>query len=97
MSLIIEVKVNPSSGKLAASLDKTGVIKIYLKSAPENGKANKELIAFLAKTLGIPQANLLIVSGMTSRKKKIKIDFPLTYDDVLSKLGCAVQKTFIGK
>lgn len=95
MSLIIEVKVVPSSGRTCACLDASNKIKIYLKSAPEQNKANDELIKYLAKALGAPRSVLTIVAGATSRNKKIKIELPMTYDDVITRLGLAVQKTFI--
>lgn len=93
MALILEVKVIPSSGRLAAALDASCTLKVYLKSPPEDGKANRELISFIARSVGLTLAEVSLVSGATSRKKKIKIDSALTYDEVLSKLGVAVQKT----
>lgn len=95
MPLIIDVKVVPSSGRLGASLDASNKLKIYLKSPAEQNKANGELVKYFAKALGTTQSAITIVSGAISRKKKIKIDLPLTYDEVISRLGLAVQKTFI--
>ena len=40
---------------------------------PEKGKANKELIAFLAKKLKIAKSSLQIISGELDRWKKIVI------------------------
>jgi uncharacterized protein (TIGR00251 family) len=48
-------------------------LKIRLKAAPEKGEANKALIAFLSKTLGISKQSISIVSGETSRKKKLSL------------------------
>ena len=42
---------------------------VYLKSQPENNKANIELINLLAKHLGVPPLKLKIVSGSSSRDK----------------------------
>lgn len=95
MPLIIHVKVVPSSGRIGACLDASNKLKIYLKSPPEQNKANVELVKYIAKALGSPQSAITIVSGAISRNKKIKIELPLTYDDVISRLGLAVQKTFI--
>ncbi len=97
MSVILEIKVTPSSGRQQIVVDPSGIrIKIYLKSPAEDGKANRELIAFLAKSLGCPLAQLDILSGATSRTKRVKIDLPLTREEVLSKLGFALQTTLIG-
>lgn len=49
-------------------------LKVRVRAAPIEGRANDALIAFLAKTLGIPKARLSLVSGDTSRLKQIEID-----------------------
>ncbi len=95
MAIIIEVTVVPSSGRSGASLDASNRLKIYLKSPPEDGKANKELVKYFAHALSSPQAAISIIAGATSRKKKLKIELPLTYDDILARLHLAVQKSFM--
>ncbi len=97
MPIIIEVKVVPSSGKLGACLDASNKLKIYLKSPPEDGKANRELIKYLAQALNTTQAAVSIIAGATGRKKKIRIELTLTYDEVISRLGLAVQKSFMNR
>lgn len=87
MSLLFVIKVMPSSGKQAWLLDKSGGLKCYLKSAPEQGKANIELIKYLAKSLNLTQNEVEIIAGATSRHKKIKLSTVLTYAQVLEKLG----------
>ncbi len=74
MDLVIEVKVVPNSKKQSFSLGQQGSIKCTLKSQPEKGKANEELIKLLSKTLRIPQQDIKILSGHTSKKKIIKIN-----------------------
>lgn len=51
-----------------------GTIKIALTSAPEKGRANKELISFLADQLGVSKEQLAIVSGITSRVKIVRVE-----------------------
>lgn len=48
-------------------------IKIRIKAAPEKGKANVELINFLAKELNIDKSQISILSGKTQQIKLIKI------------------------
>ena len=75
MSVILEIKVTPSSGRQAIEYDGTSeVIKCRLKSPPEGGKANEELRKFLGKLTGVGGAAISIIRGETSRKKLIKID-----------------------
>lgn len=91
MALIFEVKVNPSSGKQKIDRDKSGIIKCHLKSPPEGGKANAELIKFLSTLLRIPQNQISIITGATSRKKKLRIDAALTLDQLYAHLGIEQQ------
>jgi uncharacterized protein len=93
MALILDVKVVPSSGKQKAALDKSGKLKIYLKSPPEGGKANVELIKFLAKALSLTQADITILLGATSRNKRLKLNLNFTIDQILAKLGVEKQLT----
>ncbi|MCX5921751.1 MAG: DUF167 domain-containing protein [Candidatus Dependentiae bacterium] len=93
MSLIIEIKVMPSSGRLSWVLDKTGRLKCFLKSPAEQGKANKELVKFTAKTLGIAQDRVTIMSGEISRNKRLKIDLDVTLDQLIGLLGIERQKS----
>lgn len=74
MGLVIEVKVIPGSKKQSFELDKQGTIKCLLKSQPEKGKANEELIKLLSKSLGTTQDALKIITGQTGRKKLVKIN-----------------------
>ena len=96
MTLLFIIKVVPNAGKQAWKLDKSGILKCYLKSVPEGGKANQELIKFLAKSLGLTQNEIEIVAGATSRNKKIKIQTKLSYLQILNELGIQTQTNIFG-
>lgn len=49
-------------------------MKIRLAAPPVDGKANAGLIAFLAERLGVAKAAVSLVSGDTSRAKRVRID-----------------------
>jgi uncharacterized protein len=80
--MILEIKVFPNSGKLEFKLDGDR-LKCYLTSTPEKGKANKELISFLAKKLGIRQFDIVILSGVTTRIKRVKIKTNLEFNEIV--------------
>jgi len=65
------VKVLPKTSREEIVGWENDALKIRLKAVPEKGEANKALIAFLSKTLGISKQSISIVSGETSRKKKL--------------------------
>jgi len=92
MALIIEIKVVPQSGKHSLCLDKSGMLKCFVKAAPEDGKANKEVVEVVSRAVGVPKKSVEIVSGLTSRKKKLAVEVDLTYEQFLIKIGCSVQK-----
>lgn len=87
MQCILNIKVVPSSGITKMVVDKNGLLKCYLKNPPEKGLANDELVKLLAKTIGIPQAQVIIIQGATSRQKKIKIITDISVESLLQKLG----------
>lgn len=93
MALTVEIKVSPSSGRQQCTLDKSGKLKCYLKSPPEDGKANLELVKFLAKSIGIAQSQITIMAGHTHRNKLLKIEAPLTFEQLLMHLGIEKQKS----
>lgn len=68
----ISVRVTTRSPRaaLAGILD-DGTIKIKLNSPPIDGKANEELIRYLAGVLQIPKTNIEIISGQSGKDKLI--------------------------
>jgi len=48
-------------------------ITVGIKSKPERGRANRELIGKLARHFGVPATNVKIIAGFASRKKIVEI------------------------
>ncbi len=67
--MIIDITVVPKSKKFSI-IQKDGQIRIHLKSAPENNKANLELVQELSKLLG---CQVRIISGLKSKHKKLDL------------------------
>jgi len=73
-SVVLRLQVKPNSKKqeiVLDSLDKK--ITIFVKAPPDKGKANKELLKFMAKILEKNTSEISIVAGLTSRDKTIII------------------------
>ena len=49
-------------------------VLIRIAAPPVDGKANAALIAFVAKTIGVPKGAVTIIRGETSRNKVIRVD-----------------------
>ena len=79
------VKVVPGSSRtsIAGTLD--GALKVKVSAAPEKGKANQSLIAFLSKQLGVNKKAITIESGMTNPHKIISVS-GVSADIVIEKL-----------
>ena len=73
-TITITVRVVPRSSKTEIVGDHDGALKIKLKAPPVDGAANEELIRFLSKHFGVPKANVQIISGLTGRNKRIRLD-----------------------
>jgi len=71
MNLLI--KVIPNSSRTEIVEEGENFLKIKLKAAPQKGKANAELIKFLAKKFGVARSKIEIVRGLTSKKKLVRI------------------------
>ena len=68
-----KVKVQPGAAKNEIIGVQGDVLKIKINAPPVKGKANKALIDFLAKELGVKKSEVEILSGHTSRVKTIKV------------------------
>ena len=51
-------------------------LKIRLAAPPVDGKANAELVRFLAAEFGVPAARVTLVRGAAARRKTVRIESP---------------------
>lgn len=68
----LRVRVVPAA-KVEKIAIENGTPKIWTRTAPEDGKANKAVISLLAKLLTIPASRITIVTGHGSRDKRLHI------------------------
>jgi hypothetical protein len=72
--LVLNIRAVPKSptigwgGQLA-----DGTYKVRINAAPEKGKANEEIVEFLAAEFAVRRSAITIVAGATSQNKMIKI------------------------
>ncbi len=92
--MILFIKVSPGAKKERFALADDGVLKCYVMAPPVDGKANAAVVAALSSALRISKSAVCVVSGHTTRLKKIEILTDLTKDELLRKLGLGdIQKT----
>ncbi|WP_200954378.1 MULTISPECIES: DUF167 domain-containing protein [unclassified Nocardioides] len=74
---LLSVRVQPGASRTGV-VGPTGVdggeLKIRLASPPVDGRANEELLHWLAKEVGVPKSAVTLVRGQTSRSKVVRID-----------------------
>jgi uncharacterized protein (TIGR00251 family) len=66
--------VTPNAGGNEITGWRGEVLHIKIAAPPEKGKANRELIDFLGRELGVKKSAIRIVKGETSRGKIIEIE-----------------------
>jgi uncharacterized protein (TIGR00251 family) len=72
--MLLEVKVVPRASKsevLGKMAD--GSLKVKVAAAPEDGKANAELLRVLAEHFGLARGEIRLVSGRTATRKRVEI------------------------
>jgi uncharacterized protein (TIGR00251 family) len=75
-NLLLRVKVQPkaSRSEFCELLDDR--LKIRISAAPSDGKANQQLVQFLAKQFKVSKSQVRLLSGDTSREKRFMIIAP---------------------
>ena len=86
----ITIRVKPRSAKPGiggwrTESDGREALEVLVAEAPADGAANAAVLTLLAKALGLPKSQVRIVSGETSRHKRI--DVPLDAKEVRRRLA----------
>ena len=68
----LSLRVVPGSRVERVGIE-NGTLKIWLRTAPEDGKANKAVLVILAKLLVIPVVHLELTHGQTARDKRVRV------------------------
>ena len=71
--VIIELTARPGASRRGVIGVTGDRLVVAINSPPDKGKANDELVEYLAREMRVPKSALLIVRGETSRRKTIRI------------------------
>ena len=74
---VVSCHVQPNASKTAIAGMYGEELKITLKTPPVDGKANKELCRFFADEFDLSAGRVQLLSGQTSRRKRILIPVDL--------------------
>lgn len=74
--LLLRLRVQPRAGRNAFAEPFGDARKVKLKAPPVDGRANAELLRFVAECFGVPRGAVELVSGQQSRTKQLRIANP---------------------
>jgi uncharacterized protein len=78
---MLQVHVQPGASRTEVAGMHGEALKVRLAAPPVDGKANAELLRFLAEVFGVPRRNVTLLRGETSRAKVVRIGRPTARPD----------------
>lgn len=69
--VVLNVRAQPRSSRAGLDSLMGDAVKVRLRAAPVDGKANKELVETLADAFGLPKARVVFKGGETSKTKRV--------------------------
>ena len=66
-------------------------LKLRVSAPPEKGRANRAVVALLARTLAGSRDGIVIVAGARSRRKLIRIE-GLSLEEVRARIRAALER-----
>ena len=80
-TLVLVVHVQPGAKRTEVAGVHGDAPKIRVAAPPAEGKANAELLRFIAASFGVPRARVALLRGETSRRKTVRIERPARKPD----------------
>jgi uncharacterized protein len=82
LSSALAIRVTPRSakpgfGRWRVGRDGREELEVRIAEAPADGAANEAVVKLLAKALGISRSEVTIISGHTSRHKRVAVPYEL--------------------
>ena len=69
--MVLNVRAQPRSSRAGIDGVIGDAVRVRIRCAPVDGKANKELVETLADAFGVPKSAVVFKSGETSKTKRI--------------------------
>jgi len=89
VSALLAVRVKPRAKRVGLLGWHGGALKVAVRAAPERGHANEELLAVVARALGLPTGSLQIVAGASSQSKRLRVS-GLTSSELQTRIDAAL-------
>lgn len=72
-AVLLHVRVQPRARTNAVMGWRGGALRVCVTAAPEDGKANRAVIALLAERCAVPPSSISLVRGGASRDKWFRL------------------------
>ena len=72
-TITVVVRVHPGASREEIALLPDGSLDVRLRARPVEGQANAALVELLAARLGLRRRDVVVVSGVRSRQKVVRI------------------------
>ena len=69
----IAVRVTPKASANRITVE-DGLIRVYVTTVPEDGKATAAVVKLLSTATGVPKSRLTLLRGATSRDKLFRVE-----------------------
>lgn len=71
---VLHIRVKPQAKERSIRIaNDMSECLVSVKAAPVRGQANREVVKFVAKQIGIPSHQVMIISGLSSQRKTLLI------------------------
>jgi uncharacterized protein (TIGR00251 family) len=70
---LLQLSVMPDAKRTQVDGLHDGALRVRLAAPPIDGRANEALVAWLAKSLGVPRRDVAVLRGESSRRKQVAI------------------------
>ena len=80
-ALILTLHVQPGAQRTEVAGTHGEALKVRVKAPQAEGKANAELMRYLARAFGVPARQVTLVRGDSSRYKVLRIEAPALRPD----------------
>jgi len=87
--VVLPVRAQPGARSSGLRGEQDGALKVAVTQIAEKGKANKALIEVLAKSLGLRQSQIELLSGPTASHKRFLIR-DLTAEQLTQRIAAAL-------
>lgn len=89
--VVVPVKAQPGARRNGLSGEHAGALKVQVTQAPEDGKATEAVLDLLADVLQIKHSQVKLLSGATSRQKRILVT-GVSLADVANRLKSTLEE-----